>query len=169
MGRVVVVRSEPGGRSRCCRVERALPWPAWSVHVGNPHLVLLAPDLEGVAIGAIGPTLEGRRPGGQNVEIATCGPVTGELSLVVWERGAGVTLACGTGSVAAAAAAVHSAGISPARRPGAQPGRDRRGDALEVTIRWRVSAELAGPVRRVARIEVDPAELVEPEKVVAAS
>jgi diaminopimelate epimerase len=136
---------------------RALPWPAWSVDAGNPHLVLLAPSLEGVAIETIGPLLERQRPGGQNVELATYDPARGELAIVVWERGAGVTLACGSGSVAAAAA-LHSAGISPARVRVRNPG-----GTVEVALSGddplAVRSELAGPVCRVARVEVEPEEL----------
>ncbi len=133
------------------------PWPAWFVDAGNPHLVLLAPSLEGVEIAAIGPTLEKTRPGGQNVEIVTYEPGNGELSLVVWERGAGVTLACGSGSVAAAAA-LHSARISSARVLVHNPG-----GTAEVTLSGddplAPLATLAGPARRVARVQVEPAWL----------
>ena len=143
------------------------PWRCWSVDVGNPHFVLLAPSLEGVEIGTVGPVLERLRPGGQNVEIATLGPGDDEVSMVVWERGAGVTLACGTGS-AAAAAALHSASLCPTVVRVRNPGGTAEvalsgGDPLAP------SAVLAGPVRRVARIEVDPAELGAKEAVVAAS
>jgi len=143
------------------------PWPAWSVDAGNPHLVLLAPSLEGVEISIAGPPLERLRPGGQNVEIAALGPADDELTLVVFERGAGVTLACGSGS-AAAAAALHAAGLSPHRVRVHNPG----GTAL-VTLSgddpFAPLAELAGPVRRVAHIELDPAELGLSEVVVVAS
>jgi diaminopimelate epimerase len=145
------------------------PWPSWFVDSGNPHLVLLAPSLEGVPIGAIGPILERQRPGGQNVEIVTrdAGRGDDELSLLVWERGAGVTLACGTGS-AAAAAALHCAGISSAQVRVHNPG-----GTAEVTLSgddpFSPFAELAGAVHRVARIEVDPTALGASEVVVVAS
>jgi diaminopimelate epimerase len=144
------------------------PWPSWSVDAGNPHLVVLAPSLEGVAIAAIGPILERLRPGGQNVEIVTRDADRGdELSLLVWERGAGVTLACGTGS-AAAAAALHCAGISSAQVRVHNPG-----GTAEVTLSgddpFSPFAELAGAVHRVARIEVDPTALGASEVVVVAS
>ncbi len=97
------------------------------------------------------------RPGGQNVEIVTCEPGSGELSLVVWERGAGLTLACGSGSVAAAAA-LHSAGIAADRVLVHNPG-----GTAEVVLsgedRLAVMATLAGPVGRVARVQVEPAGL----------
>ena len=165
MGVVSVLRSTPVADA-ALPGSRALPWPSWSVGAGNPHLVLLAPSLEGVAITTIGPTLERQRPGGQNVEFATYDPVKGEISLIVWERGAGVTLACGSGSVAAAAA-FHSAGISPSRVRVHNPG-----GTAEVSLfgddPHAVSAELAGPVRRVATIELDPGELFQSGTVVAA-
>jgi len=138
----------------------AEPWPAWFVDAGNPHLVLLAPSLEGVAITAVGPVLEHMRTGGQNVEIATCGPGGSELALVVWERGSGATLACGSGSVAAAAA-LHSAGISADRVLVHNPG-----GTAEVILAGddplAVTATLAGPVGRVARIQVEPVALGRP-------
>jgi diaminopimelate epimerase len=145
----------------------ALPWPAWSVDAGNPHLVVLAPSLDGVAVATVGPTLQRLRPGGQNVEIVTCGPGSGELSLLVWERGAGATLACGSGSVAAAGA-LYSAGISPARVRVHNPG-----GTAEVSLSGddplALGAELGGPVQRVARIAVDPADLGESTTVVVPS
>ena len=141
-------------------------WPAWFVDAGNPHAVVLAPSLEGVEISAVGPTLENMRPGGQNVEIVTCQPGGGELTLLVWERGAGVTLACGSGSVAAAAA-LHSAGISADRVLVHNPG-----GTAEVVLSGQdplaVMATLAGPVRRVARVQVEPAGLARPGAVVPA-
>ena len=141
----------------CLPGSAAQPWPVWFVDVGNPHAVVLAPSLAGVEIAAVGPTLENMRPGGQNVEVVTCEPGSGELALVVWERGVGVTLACGSGSVAAAAA-LHAAGISADRVLVHNPG-----GTAEVVLagedRLAVMATLAGPVGRVARVQVEPAGL----------
>jgi diaminopimelate epimerase len=138
---------------------RSIPWPAWFVDAGNPHLVLLAPSVAGVAIAAIGPVFEKLRPGGQNVEIVTREPGSGDLSIVIWERGAGITLACGTGSVAAAAA-LHSAGLAADRVHVHNPG-----GMADVTLSGddplAINAALAGPVQRVCRVEVDPDELGE--------
>jgi diaminopimelate epimerase len=156
MGTVAVMHSDPVADA-ALPGSRALPWPAWSVEVGNPHLVLLAPSLEGIALSAVGPMLEHRRPGGQNVEFTSYDAARGELSLLVWERGAGVTLACGSGSVAAAAA-LHAARISPAavrvRNPGGNADVSLFGDDP-----FAPEAELAGPVHRVASLELDPGEL----------
>jgi diaminopimelate epimerase len=76
----------------------------YAVSMGNPHLVLLDQPLEDAA--RLGPELE-RHPDfaeRTNVEFVR---VTEEgLAVVVWERGCGLTEACGTGACAAAVAAV---------------------------------------------------------------
>ncbi|MGO9963324.1 MAG: diaminopimelate epimerase [Acidimicrobiales bacterium] len=148
----VAHRSLPGSGAQA--------WPAWFVDAGNPHAVVLAPSLEGVEISAVGPALEKMRPGGQNVEVVTCRPGGEELWLLVWERGAGVTLACGSGSVAAAAA-LHSAGVSAGRVLVHNPGGTAE-VVLEGDDRLAVMATLAGPVGRVARVQVEPAGLERP-------
>ena len=78
-----------------------------TVDVGNPHLVLLGPDTAAVDVAELGPKLAAAFTGGINVEwITVAEDADGELlDFRVFERGAGETLACGTGSVAAAAAA----------------------------------------------------------------
>lgn len=76
-----------------------------SVNTGNPHLVLLSRDIGEVDALALGPKIEAVHPGGINVEFISTSSVADVLDLKVWERGVGITLACGTGSVAAAAAA----------------------------------------------------------------
>ena len=75
----------------------------WStLDVGNPHIVVAVADLSEVPLDSAGPAVEAVFSGGINVHF---GAVTGpdELTLGVWERGAGATAACGTGAVAAAA------------------------------------------------------------------
>ena len=124
--------------------------------VGNPHLVLYGPGVADVDIATLGPQLQSAFPGGINVEwIARADDEEGEaLELRVWERGAGETLACGTGSVAAAAAAaawglVRASGPIRVRNPGG---------TLEVTLGASAGdpAILAGPVRKVADVDVHP-------------
>ena len=74
-----------------------------TLNVGNPHIVIAVDDPAGVPLHPAGPAVEAIFTGGINVHF---GAVTGsdELTLGVWERGAGATAACGTGAVAAAAA-----------------------------------------------------------------
>jgi diaminopimelate epimerase len=77
------------------------------VDVGNPHLVLRwgGAELPGRdELIAIGSRIDGATPGGANVEIVLPSAATGQLDMVVYERGVGPTLACGTGACAAAAA-----------------------------------------------------------------
>ena len=74
-----------------------------TLNVGNPHIVVAVDDPAEVPLHPAGPAVEAIFTGGINVHF---GAVTGadELTLGVWERGAGATAACGTGAVAAAAA-----------------------------------------------------------------
>jgi diaminopimelate epimerase len=132
---------------------------ARTVDVGNPHLVLLGPDTAAVDIAELGPKLQAAFTGGINVEWITPGTdARGDiLDFRVWERGAGETLACGTGSVAAAAAAL-SWGV--VRDPGCVRVRNP-GGVLEVSLGADDGATtyLAGPVRKVADIDVHPGML----------
>jgi diaminopimelate epimerase len=127
------------------------------VEVGNPHLVMMGPSLDGVDISRIGQALEGERAGGQNVEVVAPDH-SGGLDLLVWERGAGLTQACGSGSCAAAAAA-RAAGLVgdcvPVRNPGGTLVVELAGaDPLPPT------AFLSGPARRVFSVELAPSEIV---------
>jgi len=79
--------------------------------IGNPHLVLFVDDPADARVTQHGPRLEHdeRFPNRTNVEfVAVAG--TDELTMRVWERGAGETLSCGTG-VCAAAAVAHRRGL----------------------------------------------------------
>lgn len=129
---------------------------ARTVDVGNPHLVLLGPDAAGVDIAEAGPKLQADYPGGINVEWITAvhDEAGAFLEFRVWERGVGQTLACGTGSVAAAAAAASWGVVAPDT-----PVRvSNPGGVLEVTLGADESATtyLAGPVRKVADVDVHP-------------
>jgi len=75
-----------------------------TIDIGNPHVVLLVDEPNDVDLEALGPGYESQFPEGANVEwITQSGPDT--LRLRVWERGVGVTEACGTGACASALAA----------------------------------------------------------------
>lgn len=137
--------------------EVALPglgrrWRGRSVDVGNPHLVLVEEDLEGVDLDRLGPEVEAQRDGGVNVEWVR--PVGGGagLALRVWERGVGETTACGTGSVAAAQAAVAMGLVRGRSLSVHNPGGVLRVELLDG------QAVLCGPSQRVAAVEVDLAE-----------
>ncbi len=79
------------------------------VSVGNPHAVIFVEDINDAPLTTLGPKIEHHEafPEGVNVEFVQ---VLGEdaLRMRVWERGSGVTMACGTGACASVAAAVKN-------------------------------------------------------------
>ena len=75
-----------------------------TVDIGNPHVVLLVDDPDAVDLAVVGPELEHSFPAGINVHVVAPRS-SSELDLRVWERGVGITQACGSGAVAAAVAA----------------------------------------------------------------
>ena len=78
----------------------------FSVNVGNPHVVFFVPDARKVPLQELGPQIENDPafPERINVNVATI--VGDRLKLRTFERGAGETLACGTGACASAVAAI---------------------------------------------------------------
>ena len=81
---------------------------ASAVSVGNPHCVLFVPDAAAAPVETLGPRIETLPffPNRVNVEFAqVLDPAT--IRMRVWERGVGVTLACGTGACATAVAAIR--------------------------------------------------------------
>ena len=112
------------------------------VDVGNPHAVIFVDDAETAPLTALGPAIERHEafPGGVNVEfVQLLG--RNELRMRVWERGSGVTLACGTGACASAAAAVQ--------RGECDPDTEIRvhldGGTLRVTVGTDGSVQMEGP------------------------
>ena len=78
-----------------------------TVSMGNPHCVIFVDDIAKIALEEVGPKLETheRFPRKINVEFAEV-LNRKQIRMRVWERGAGITLACGTGSCATIVAAV---------------------------------------------------------------
>jgi diaminopimelate epimerase len=78
-----------------------------AVSTGNPHFVLFVDDAEGAEIKKIGPLLErhGLFPDRTNVEFIEA-VSRHETRMRVWERGSGITMACGTGACASVVAGV---------------------------------------------------------------
>ena len=76
------------------------------VSMGNPHFVIFADDLDEADVARYGSVLEHHEafPSGCNIEFARA-EGAGRLRARVWERGSGVTMACGTGACAVAVAA----------------------------------------------------------------
>ena len=78
------------------------------VNVGNPHCIFWVQDVNDYDLQGFGPMLENHMmfPERANISLAHIVSKT-EINLKVWERGAGITKACGTGACAAAVAAAR--------------------------------------------------------------
>ncbi len=117
-----------------------------TVDIGNPHLVLLVDDPDEMDLEKVGPELEADYEAGINVEVVTVED-RDRLRLRVWERGAGITMACGSGAVAATVAA-QDWGLVDDRVQVDMPG----GSA--VVERAESSMLLTGPTVFVAEVRV---------------
>ena len=126
--------------------------------VGNPHIVLMAPDPNIVPLASAGPAVEPLFPEGCNVHFAAVKEGADAEAAVIdmrtWERGAGVTDACGTGAVAAAAV-LRSWGevgsCATVRMPGG-----------EADVKLEPLVTLTGPSSHVAAIIVDAENFSQP-------
>jgi diaminopimelate epimerase len=125
------------------------------VNVGNPHAVFFIADADAVDVAALGPKLERHQlfPERVNVEFATVLSPT-RIRMRVWERGVGVTRACGTGACATLVAAARR-GLTGRKAVVML-------DGGELTIEWREDGHvvMTGPVAESFRGEVDPDRLV---------
>ena len=141
-------QGQPGGE--CVSRFEGREYRFSRISMGNPHAVTFDTALDEAAVDRFGPQVSGALPGGSNVEFATMqGART--IELVVWERGVGRTLACGTGAAATAVAAALSG-----RAPFDQSVEVRLpGGALHITVeRGSLVVHLRGPARRVFAGEV---------------
>lgn len=82
-------------------------WGVTCVSMGNPHAIVFVPDVEALDLNRIGPLFESHPsfPARINTEFVQV-MSRSHLKMKVWERGAGPTLACGTGACALVVAAV---------------------------------------------------------------
>ena len=79
-----------------------------AINVGNPHVVFVVPDVDTVNLARLGPLIETDPLFSKRVNVnvlSLAGP--DHLRLRVWERGAGLTRACGTGACASAVIAIR--------------------------------------------------------------
>jgi diaminopimelate epimerase len=78
------------------------------VSVGNPHFVSFVPDILTVPIAEVGPQIEKHGFFSNRINVEFVSPITrNELNFRVWERGSGITYACGTGACASVAAGIR--------------------------------------------------------------
>ena len=77
-----------------------------AVNMGNPHIVFFVKDINEVDINKVGPLVENSSYFPEKVNVEVCQIINkSKIKVAVWERGAGKTLACGTGACAALVAA----------------------------------------------------------------
>jgi len=111
-----------------------------AVNIGNPHIVFFVEDCDAVELERLGPEIEHDPlfPERVNVNVATI-EAADRIRLRVWERGAGLTRACGTGACATAVAAARR-GLS-----GREVTVELPGGALDIAWREDGSILMTGP------------------------
>ena len=130
-----------------------LPGDPVAVGMGNPHCVFFVDDAEAVDVAGRGPMVEHDPlfPARTNVEFASL-TAPDRLRMRVWERGTGITLACGSGACATAVAA-HRRGLT-----GRHVMMDVDGGTLEID--WRDDGVwMTGPTAHVFTATLSPAFL----------
>lgn len=121
------------------------------VSMGNPHAIVFDAGFDERAMDEVGPLVSSALPGGSNVEsVVARGPLAFEV--IVWERGVGRTLACGTGA-AAVAVALATSGRTPF---GEAVEITLPGGPLELVVSPSLAVSLRGPARRVFSGQVAP-------------
>jgi diaminopimelate epimerase len=135
---------------------RALPlgWEGLAapgaVNVGNPHAVFFVADPWGVDLERLGPLIENDAAFPERINVGIAALLARDhMVLRVWERGAGLTRACGTGAVAAVAVAQRR-GLADDRVTVSLPGGD-----LVITRAANGHMLLAGPATLAFRGEID--------------
>jgi diaminopimelate epimerase len=106
----------------------------FAVNVGNPHIVFFVEDPDTVDLNYRGPEIENDPAFPKRINVHVAAVRDGEIHMRSWERGAGLTLACGTGACATAVAAIATKrATSPVKvhMPGGQ-----------VTVSWEAGGEL---------------------------
>ena len=121
----------------------------FAVNVGNPHIVFFVGDAEAIDLERLGPLIEHDPLFPERVNVNVASFEDEAIRLRVWERGAGLTLACGTGACAAAVAAIRQRLVeSPieVRLPGGA-----------LTIEWTPGdpIRMSGPATHVFTGELD--------------
>jgi len=126
-------------------------WGPGAVNMGNPHAVFFVDDAEAVPVDKLGPMIENHPMFPERTNVEFCHVIdSGRIRMRVWERGAGVTQACGSGACAAVVAGVRRELI------------DRKCvvelDGGPLTIEWdgNDNVMMTGPVATSFRGEIGP-------------
>ena len=82
-------------------IEKNFKYNGYAVGMGNPHLIFFVEDIEIIAFSRLGPIFEKNELFPEKTNVHFCQILDREnIKVKVWERGAGPTLACGTGACA---------------------------------------------------------------------
>lgn len=77
-----------------------------AVSVGNPHAIIFTDNLDEVPLNQLGPVIETHKAFPQKTNVHFVKVISkNEIDMITWERGAGITFACGTGATSCAIAA----------------------------------------------------------------
>lgn len=147
MGTAKLARGEigmAGGGSERFVDQTVSGLPATAVSMGNPHLVLFTPDAAAIKLSDSGPALERHElfPNRVNVHFAEVID-RGRILQRTWERGAGATLACGTGACAVAVSGFVT-GRTDANVTVSLPGGD-----LDISVQKDLRVYMTGPAETV--------------------
>lgn len=120
-----------------------------AVNMGNPHVIFFVPNAPAVELERLGPLIEHDPLFPERVNVNVAHIAEDGIHLRVWERGAGLTLACGTGACATAVAAIRRrlvTGPVAVHLPGGT-----------LSIDWRPggAVQMAGPATHVFAGEIE--------------
>ncbi len=121
----------------------------FAVNVGNPHAIFFVEDANAVELERLGPMIENDPLFPDRINVNVASSESGAIRLRVWERGAGLTQACGTGACATAVAAIslgHATSPVEVRLPGGT-----------LSIEWQRGGRvrMSGPAAHVFTGEID--------------
>ena len=120
-----------------------------AVNVGNPHIVFFVNDIESFDLNKIGPEIENHKLFPEKCNVTLAKTVNKNLIKVkVWERGAGLTKACGTAACATAVAGNIKGLIEKTTNIEFTLGK------LTITIDEKNSVHMKGPVSDIKNIEI---------------
>ena len=120
-----------------------------ALSVGNPHIVFFEEDAEAVELEEVGPRIEHDPAFPERINVNVASVRDDGIHLRTWERGSGMTLACGTGACATAVAAiVQKKVVSPVRV-------HMRGGELTITWAPGEPIHMRGNATHVFKGEID--------------
>ncbi len=120
-----------------------------AVNVGNPHLVFFVPDAKAIELVSLGPSIENDPAFPERINVNVTSISDDGILLRTWERGSGLTRACGTGACATAVCAIAS------KRASSPVKVTMKGGTL--TIAWQPGGEITmrGAATHVFSGEID--------------